>query len=365
MVNLIHCGIDKFIENTSDKKLCLFGAGRRARHLCDSLDLESAICKVIDNDDKLKGNTFTVNKKSVPIIGVEDFVDFVARIGLENIQLVITNAFYAWDIIKQLDNIGSLDGLVCYDMNLLMDYKHNEDFKFTKGTQKIPKKIHYCWFGENQIPARLQKCIDSWKKYCPDYEIIRWDETNYDIMKNRYMKEAYENKKWGFVSDYARLDIIYQEGGIYLDTDVELISDIDKVLCDEAFFAADSNLMINLGQGFGAKKANLFIRELRDFYEGKQFINTDGTFNTAPCYMYQHPVFIKHGFEMKNQYQKKNGIVIYPSEVSAPTGRCGIWQNFTKNTISIHHNEFSWVEKEEHQHYEEYKKNILNRIGRE
>lgn len=87
----------------------------------------------------------------------------------------------------------------------------------------IPKIIHYCWFGGAEIPEHDKKCIESWKKYCPDYQIIRWDESNYDYKKNPYMKEAYEAKKWGFVPDFARLDIVYEHGGIYLDTDVEII----------------------------------------------------------------------------------------------------------------------------------------------
>lgn len=363
MIKLIHCDVNTFLDNIKDKKLCLFGAGRRARHLCESLDLESVICKVIDNDYTLKGKNFKVNQKQIPIIGVEDFIGLVSREGIERIQLIITNAFYAWDIIQQLDNIDGLDGLVCYDMNLLMDYKHNESFAFTKGIQKIPKKIHYCWFGGNQIPDRLQKCIDSWKIYCPDYEIIQWDETNYDITKHRYMKEAYESKKWGFASDYARLDIVYQEGGIYLDTDVELLCSLDKLLNDSAFFCADCNLMINLGLGFGAEKRNPFIKEMRDYYNDKIFIKADGRLDTSPCYVYQHPILKKHGFKIENRYQKIEDVVIYPSEVSAPMGRNGLFSNFTEKTVSIHHNEFSWIDKDEYDHLEEYKKNILARMG--
>lgn len=90
-------------------------------------------------------------------------------------------------------------------------------------TPLIPKVIHYCWFSEKEIPEKYQKCIESWEKCCPDYEIKRWDESNYDISKNPYMKEAYEHQKWGFVPDYARLDILYHYGGIYIDTDVELV----------------------------------------------------------------------------------------------------------------------------------------------
>ena len=91
----------------------------------------------------------------------------------------------------------------------------------------IPKVIHYCWFGGNEMSALEKKCIESWKTQCPDYEIIRWDETNYDVTKNLYMQQAYAAKKWAFVSDYARLDILYQHGGFYLDTDVELLQSLD------------------------------------------------------------------------------------------------------------------------------------------
>ena len=104
----------------------------------------------------------------------------------------------------------------------------------------IPKKIHYCWVGGNSKPPLVKKCIQSWKKYCPDYEIIEWNESNYDISKNIYMKQAYEAKKWAFVTDYMRLDIIYEHGGIYLDTDVELIKNIDDLLSNEAFAGIES-----------------------------------------------------------------------------------------------------------------------------
>ena len=99
----------------------------------------------------------------------------------------------------------------------------------------IPKVIHYCWFGGNEMSALEKKCIESWKTQCPDYEIIRWDETNYDVTKNLYMQQAYAAKKWAFVSDYARLDILYQHGGFYLDTDVELLQSLDALRTHAAF----------------------------------------------------------------------------------------------------------------------------------
>ena len=99
----------------------------------------------------------------------------------------------------------------------------------------IPKVIHYCWFGNNPLPFEVKKCIDSWKKICPDYEIKRWDETNFDVYQNDFIKSAYGSKAWAFVSDYARLKIVYDEGGIYLDTDVELKKSLDELRKNEGF----------------------------------------------------------------------------------------------------------------------------------
>ena len=105
----------------------------------------------------------------------------------------------------------------------------------------IPKIIHYCWFGHNKLPALYEKCIQSWKKYCPDYEIVCWNEENFDITQNRYAKEAYEAGKWAFVSDYVRLKVLFEHGGIYLDTDVELIRPIDALVADGGYMGFDEN----------------------------------------------------------------------------------------------------------------------------
>ena len=107
----------------------------------------------------------------------------------------------------------------------------------------IPKKIHYCWFGGNPLPPLAEKCIASWKKYCPDYEVIRWDESNYDCNKHPYMREAYNKKKFAFVADYARMDIIYNHGGIYLDTDVELLKNLDFLLANSFYIGFDDNII--------------------------------------------------------------------------------------------------------------------------
>ena len=129
----------------------------------------------------------------------------------------------------------------------------------------IPKIIHYCWFGGNELPESVRKCIESWKKYCPDFVIKEWNESNYDVTKLPFMKDAYEAKKYAFVSDYARLDIIYQHGGIYLDTDVELIKPLDDRLLDTTcFMGMETPGTVATGLGFGAIKGHSFIKQNRD-----------------------------------------------------------------------------------------------------
>ena len=212
----------------------------------------------------------------------------------------------------------------------------------------IPKIIHYCWVGGNPKPKSVLYCIESWKKFCPDYEIIEWNETNYDFTKNKYMKQAYDEKKWGFVPDYARLDIIYNYGGIYLDTDVEIIKSFDNLLSNVAFAgfekSDDGVWYVNCGQGFGAEPKNQAIKFIRDFYEGKTFYKEDGTLNLLPSPHYTTDSLVDLGMVRKNEKQYLDDITIYPSDVLCPKSMATGKIEKTKNTYSIHHFTASWMD---------------------
>lgn len=191
-----------------------------------------------------------------------------------------------------------------------------------------------------------EKCIASWKKYCPDYEVIRWDETNYDITKNEYMKQAYDAKKWAFVTDYVRLDVIYEHGGIYLDTDVELIKSIDELCLDKAFMGIGSTGGVATGLGFGAEAGLEVVKELRDYYDKVSFANEDGTYNTAPCVKYQTEYLLEHGFVDEDILQKVEDITIYPKEYLCPMDYSTGELTITDNTYCIHHYESThWSER--------------------
>jgi mannosyltransferase OCH1-like enzyme len=209
----------------------------------------------------------------------------------------------------------------------------------------IPKIIHYFWFGGNPIPTTDQLCIDSWKRTMPEYEIKRWDESNYDITSVPYMNEAYEAKKWGFVSDYARLDILYRYGGLYFDTDVEILRPFDDILSQNAFIGFEKDhqkYQVNTGSGCGAEPENPIIKAMRDDYLGRHFIIERNQYNTIPTPIYQTEVLIAHGLKLNNTLQYLDGITIYPCEFFSPMDMTTGEVNKTNNTHSIHHYSASW-----------------------
>lgn len=208
----------------------------------------------------------------------------------------------------------------------------------------IPKKIHYCWFGRGEKPALAQKCIKSWYKFCPDYEIIEWNEDNFDISQYPYAEYCYKNKKYAFLSDFVRLKVVYEYGGIYFDTDVELIKEIDDLLQYDAFFGFESDQIINTGLGFGAIKNHITVKSMIDMYESFK-ANERGEFPIIKCPELNTKALIPFGLELNGKQQNIVEAEILPVEFmnpyDDPTGRL----NSTKNTISIHWYSKSWMSK--------------------
>ncbi len=210
----------------------------------------------------------------------------------------------------------------------------------------IPKKIHYCWFGGNPLPKLAKKCLKSWKKYCPDYEIVLWDEKSFDIEScPLYVRQAYERKRWAFVSDYARLKIIYDEGGVYLDTDVEIVKSIDFLLENSAFFAVESDgIAVATGLGFGAEQGNQAVKAMMDDYGDAPFIKEDGTPDLTPCPVRNTRTLYRFGFVKENKEQLLDGgIRVLPSEYMCPMFFSTGILTLTDNTVSIHHYSSSWI----------------------
>ena len=224
----------------------------------------------------------------------------------------------------------------------------------------IPKKIHYCWFGGNPLPKDVKKCIESWKKYCPDYEIIKWDESNFDINCCNFVKEAYYNKAWSFVSDYARLKIIYDNGGIYLDTDVELIRNIDDILNSNCYFSLQQEgNYVATGLGFGSVKGTQILQEMMNEYELIKFENNNREKFTCP--LINTKVIKKHGNYNNNKISiLGENIKIYPAKYFDPISPGDTKNLMCKETYSIHHYSATWTKLSNR-----LKRKIINLIGQD
>ena len=226
----------------------------------------------------------------------------------------------------------------------------------------IPKIIHYCWFGGNPLPESAQKCIASWKKYCPDYEIIQWNEDNFDISAcPLYVRQAYEAKKWAFVTDYVRLKVVYDNGGIYMDTDVELIKSLNSLVDCSAYFGFEEGKYINTGLGFGAEKAHYILKELMADYDKMKFILDDGSFNQTTCPVINTNVMVAHGLKQDDSKQLlDNNILILPTIYLCPlnfeTGKI----KKSSETISIHWFDSTWMSQADKEYHEKHRQAVKN-----
>lgn len=208
----------------------------------------------------------------------------------------------------------------------------------------IPKVIHYCWFGGNALPNDARKCIESWKKMCPDYQIIRWDEGNFDVNKHPFSKAAYEAKAWAFVSDYVRLKVVYDNGGIYLDTDVELLKNLDCLLNNQCYIGVQqAGLLCTTGLGFGAEKYNPVVHEMLEMYDKVDFSN-ENKYEIACPYL-NDKVIKKLGYlHNSDEPIEIDGTLILPERYLDPVAPGNDMKYLKcKDTISIHHYSASWM----------------------
>lgn len=213
----------------------------------------------------------------------------------------------------------------------------------------IPKTIHYCWFGRNPKPELFEKCRKSWDRYCPDYEVVEWNEDNFDINMHPYVKEAYDAAKWAFVTDYARLWIVYNHGGIYLDTDVELIRPMDDLMDDHAWFGFEDTGTVNTGLGFGAEKGNKAVEMMMNSYNDVHFLKNDGTYDLETCPIRNTAAIsglLPQDRDLKTVIRTEYAS-FYPPEYFCPLSADGSAMNKTANTHSIHWFSATWLDENE------------------
>lgn len=229
----------------------------------------------------------------------------------------------------------------------------------------IPKVIHYCWFGRNPLPPLAEKCIASWKRFFPDYEVKEWNEDNFDVNSIPYTQEAYRVKKYAFVSDYARFWILYHYGGLYFDTDVEVIKPMDDIVARGAFMGCENDARkskqslldasaigvgCNPGLGLGCAPGEALLQELLELYVSMHFLGENGEMNQTTIVEYTTRLLVKKGLRWTSEIQQVADFYIYPKEYFCPLGMDGVME-LTENSRSIHHYMASWGTKSKKKFY--------------
>lgn len=303
---------------------------------------------VADNHaDGLDTSVKTLGDRVIPIISLDCLLNDIKE---EDIILITTVSYR--EIIVQLEAIEKLKNIkygVYFAVELEFHDKNGANLSVPNSLARyeqiqIPKLIHYCWFGKGEIPYKCRKWMESWEKYCPDYEIIQWSEDNYDVHKSRYMSQAYNTGQWAFVSDYARIDIINEYGGVYLDTDVELIRNLDELLQNDAFCGFENCKLVAYGLGFGSKKQNAILAEIKEYYDSRSFQQEDGSMDKRCCPYIQTEIMEKHGLKGNGEFQIIDGMTVLPPRVL-----CGMSSHSFRTlrdlscTYAIHHYTATWL----------------------
>lgn len=339
----------KFLDNTEKKHIVCFGVGKYITNLyhfnCNQL--LSRINILIDNNKEKQGKKYILNGK------VYDIMHPSVLQSLDSNKYIILITCLAEEVLlKQLEEDEQLSKFDVYCLRhfnvLFNDYlalqkKVPENLRISD-RQLIPKKIHYCWFGKKPIPDCFNKYMESWREHCPDYEIIEWNESNYDVTKNNFMKEAYQLKKWGFVTDYARMDIIYNEGGIYLDTDVEIIQNIDDLLYQKGFMGFQDSYWVASGLGFGAVAGLPIIKNFRDTYNNLIFDVKN--ISNLTCPKIQTEDLRRKGLVPNGECQIIDDLTIYPEKMLCGKSYSTMQVSLAPYTRMIHHFAGSWCDAE-------------------
>lgn len=213
----------------------------------------------------------------------------------------------------------------------------------------IPKTIHYCWFGRQPYSPLIELCIESWKRFLPDYKMVLWNEDSFDIVNsNQFVIQAYEAGKYAFVSDYVRMYALYHHGGVYLDTDVEVVKSFDALLTNDVFFGFENKHLIASGLGCGSIASHWFIKELMNEYEQIEFVKTDGTYDMTPCPSRETKVAVRYGLVLNNETQYLQNMLFLNTKHLNPVYIEWFDHVFEKyitidnETLSIHHYANSW-----------------------
>lgn len=330
-----------FKRNINNKKLIAFGASEFLQVINDNyseLNLESIICYIVDNDLNKVGKNYILGNSRKEIRALE----WLINCNHNEYAILIASERFAYEIFEQLNSIKELDDIDCFCLPTIIMNDSGKSFSLNRIAtyNKIPKRIHCFWFSGEEKDSISRKCIESWKKHCPDYEIVEWNASNYDVEKNEFTREAFKACKWAYVTDYARLDVIYNYGGVYLDFDVELLKNIDELL-EYRFWAGFGPIRDVELAAFGAEKGNDLVEGMLEIYKYKKFdANAISLRSVQPLIM---DSYVKSkGFLINGEFQNINNNILLPRNSFSPrnwfTGEIG---NLSE-AYGIHHCNGSW-----------------------
>ena len=329
-----------------NKKVVFFGAGVlgqiTAPFIFEQLNLLEYISCYIDNDCSKWGHYIKVLGMSIPVYSPEELKNYDSN------TVIILNVSRFSEVLRQLEQMECTKNMDCFIMGMMCI--HNFCNSISEGEavfekeQLIPKKIHYMWLGGKKLPDNLKKCIESWRKFCPDYEIIEWNEDNYDIDKHPYMREAYDAGAYGFVPDFARLDLLYEQGGIYMDTDVELKRGLDPLLYQEAFCGVEKWQVINFGGCSGAVKGSKALKRFLDARRKIYFLDENGKQNKTTCGFYDTKTAVELGYTLNGKTQHLEGINVFASDFFHPYDYMSANLALTEHTYSVHWFNGGWLD---------------------
>lgn len=333
----------EFIQRNENKTIVCFAGAINFQDMIkmeEEHHMEDYVKFVVDNDKRKWGQLVYTQNAEFLVYPPEELFKYEAK----NLVILITAEQFP-DIIAQLDAEAALNETECYIYPIMHSFEHKPmEIPAPNGKTLIPKKIHYCWFGKGDLPDISIKCMDSWKRMCPDYEIIRWDESNYDVNKNIYTREAYQFGGYAYVSDFARLDILHQEGGIYLDTDIEVVKPLDQLLNYQAYCGfLHHGARVDTGIGFGSIKQNPLLEEFMELYKYTFYLADSGinrSLNAASITR----VLRTHGLKQNGAYQLIDGMACFPKEFFDPLSYVLGLNQMTEDTYSIHYGNMSWCD---------------------
>gem|GEM_PF-157978 len=378
MVILKNANYTQFLAETQAKRIICYGAGGTFNDFIRlnraHISVLETIDYILESEKEKSGKQISIGTQSIPIMTVSEF----CVLGIDLIDYVIilcVSEKNTMAVVKTLDEIREFENVICYLGFTALSWGKDvfvpplstkENLPTSDIRYEIPKKIHYIWFGDKPLGSVEQDCIESWKKHCGDYEIILWNEANYDIAdKPIYVRQAYEAKKYAFASDFARLDIVYKYGGFYLDTDVLLLRSLDDFIKYKAVFGYLPYNEINTGLGFGSIPGNKDIRNQMKIYENVLFINDD-EMNLTPCPEYSTEYFRQVGLDIDNRLQLVDNTLFLPSDFLCSLMPIMCENGFyhlplfalTENSYAIHLCRSSWFEKEMYNAFDNAKTNF-------